>query len=72
MSIETLSDLANRDANTVEFDANKARETREYYHDAKRESDVCDSCNGDGLNHPNPDVPEIVEDEPCDECQGFS
>lgn len=32
---------------------------------------VCDSCDGDGLDHPNGDVPEIVNDEPCPECQGL-
>jgi len=30
----------------------------------------CEACCGDGLNHPNNDVFEIYQDEPCHECGG--
>ena len=43
MSVETLFDLEYREANTVEYDPEEARKTREYYHDARREREEKES-----------------------------
>lgn len=31
---------------------------------------ICEDCCGDGLHHSNPDVFEVVEDDPCPTCAG--